>query len=77
MVPPGIQTKQSAVHHVGKPGERMPISCLSGSKGPPYGFAGEPQLHLRVVGDVDIIVVVDKVMILHLPVNSKNCYNQN
>ena len=77
MVSPGIQTKQSVVHHVGEPGERMPISGPSCSKGPTSSFARQSRLHVRVVGDVDIIVVVDKLMILYLPVNSKDRYSQN
>jgi hypothetical protein len=62
---------------VGEPGERMPISGLSGSKGPTCGLARESPLHLRIVSNVDIIVVVDKLMILYLPVNTKDRYNQN
>ena len=77
MVPPRIETKELVVHHMGEPGERMPISGLGGCKGPNYGLAGESRLHVGIVGDVDIIVIVDKLMVFHLPVNTKDKYNQN
>ena len=55
-----IQAKQLAIESMGEPRNRMPVRFLRGRKGPDYGVPSKSRTNLRVVGNVDNIVEIEK-----------------
>jgi hypothetical protein len=45
----------------------MPVGSMGGCKSPDEAVAGQPSLDMRIPGNILYVVVMDKVMILHLP----------
>ena len=54
----------------------MPITGMRGSKGPDEAFPGKSGLNMIVLGDVEVIIVVQKIMISDLPKDGEDRYNQ-
>jgi hypothetical protein len=65
----GIEAVELAVKHMGQPSERVPIGCMGCGKGPNKTLMGKPSLNVRIFANVLCVVVMDKVMICHLPVD--------
>src|ERR1035437_2209509 len=62
VVPPGVQTKYLAVQHVRQPGERVPVAHFRAAKGPLHARPGEASAHVAVVGDIEVVIVIDEVI---------------
>src|SRR6185503_13924728 len=65
-----------AVEHVRDPGDWMPVCCGRRCESPDEVFTAQTGLNLRVAGDVDIVVVANKLMFCDLQVNSESDYRQ-
>ncbi|MBW1860001.1 MAG: hypothetical protein JRI70_08000, partial [Deltaproteobacteria bacterium] len=63
-----IHTKELTVGHVGQPCHRVPVAVQFGSEGPRETLPRPSTSNVRIVGHVIIIIIVDKLMISHLPV---------
>jgi len=77
MVSACIQAEELAVHHVGDPGDRVPVGLAIRDyriEGPQEILGSKTILHMGIVKYIDIIVEMDELMALHLPVDCKSCY---
>ncbi len=67
-----VESVKLIVHHVGCPGERMPIGTARRGERPRDGLSCQSGLDPAVLGDVLIVVVEDnEVVAEHLPIDSK------
>jgi len=55
----------------------VPIACVAGSESPDYPFGRYALLHLSIVGYVDIVIIVDELVISHLPIYEEHSGNEN
>ena len=53
-----------------QPGQRMPVGAVSGCECPLNSRSAEPGLHLRVLGYVYLIVVINEFVPADLPIHS-------
>lgn len=67
-----VHPKYLDVQHMGQPCEGMPVSGMKGGERPYKAIPSQSGLHIRIFGDIQVIVVVDKRMIDYL-VKDKNC----
>lgn len=58
----GVEAEALAVGHVGKPGERMPVGRVEGGERPFDARQRQSRLHHRVVGDIVIVVEIQKIV---------------
>ena len=65
---PGLQTEQLTVQHVGQHRQRMPVAGHWIEESPFQAFQGQAVLDVNVRDDVEIIIVVEKVMAQRRPV---------
>jgi hypothetical protein len=71
----GVESEDLAIEHVRKAGERKPIVVVEGSEGPPDAIPAESIADVRIIGDVNGIVIIDEIVRADLAVNGK-CRNQ-
>jgi hypothetical protein len=64
----GVQPAELAIHHVRDPSQWMPITGISGLKGPEHAGPGQAGFDRRVVADIDGIIEVYEVVGGHRPV---------
>src|SRR5256885_15264166 len=57
-----MQVKELAIGHVREPGQGMPIAGVKSLEGPEQSLSGESGPHVRVLGDVLLIVVIEKLV---------------
>jgi len=57
-----VRSEELAVQHVTKPGQRVPVTGVTGSEGPFDGFRRDTGLDIWVFGDVGVVVVTEKIM---------------
>jgi hypothetical protein len=76
VVPPRTHSEELNIQHVGEPRQGMPVTGMTRREGPFKTFHGQTGLYLRVLGDIHIIIIVDELMILHLPVDGCGNYYQ-
>jgi len=69
MVPPRIQAEDLYVHHMGDPGEGVPVVGMMGGKGPGDIVEREAGPYMGVFRDVFVVVEVDEGVMADLPVN--------
>ncbi|MHC4572320.1 MAG: hypothetical protein ACYS0C_09640, partial [Planctomycetota bacterium] len=64
--------------HMAQGGQRVPHTTMRLSKGPKNGLAGYSTINIRVFGDVNIVVVVDKLVVMKLRICNKSgqCQSQ-
>ncbi len=55
-----IETKDLAIKCVREPCQRMPISCMKSSEGPPCGVPRQPLLDMGIPGDINAVVEFDE-----------------
>ena len=60
-----LQPVKLKVQRVRQPGERMPVSCISGRKRPHQGPPAKTFLDPLIVGDIQWIVEVDEIVLQH------------
>ena len=70
MVHAGAQSVNLAIQHVREPGYRMPVGLLFVFKteSPNDAVQANSGLDVLIVGDIQIVVEVDKIMVPYLPV---------
>src|SRR5215467_12626509 len=66
-----IQTIKVTIHHVGNPGQRVPVAVVAGAKGPLDTLGTYPGLHVEIAGDVFGIVEIDKLVMSDRPVTEQ------
>ena len=72
-----IQTEKLAVGHMGKPGQRVPHRKVNVREGIPKTDPSQSFLNVPVLSDINIVVVIDKIVVDDLAVNrNRKCYNQ-
>ena len=62
MMPAGLESEQLAIHHVRNGGERMPVLCVNVGERPGKSRRRDAARYNRLSVDVDIVVVIDKVV---------------
>ncbi len=62
VMPARIQIEQLAIQRVREPGQGMPVRGVQRRKAPLDGLPAQTRLHLRVVQDIDVVVVVQERM---------------
>jgi len=55
----------------------MPEFCVSRFKRPAKSILRYSRLHVFVLGDINIIIEIDNVLLIDLPINGKRSYCQN
>ena len=60
----GIEIEELAIERVRKPGDGMPRADMIGGEGPAHGVPGEAVLHVRILRDVESVVVVDEGIVI-------------
>ena len=68
-MPAGIETKELAIQHVRKPGQRVPVGGVKRGESPGNPGQREPARDDGIVPDVEVVIEVDELMTDHLPVN--------
>ena len=76
MMPGRMILEKLIVQHVGHPGERMPVARISDIEGPGKALRGQTCLHVRVLGHVDIVIVVDEAISEHGRVDGKRHHHE-
>ncbi len=64
----GIELEKSAVQHMREPCYRMPVAGVTGSECPFDFLQCYWRLDILVVGNIYIVIVPDKIMVLNGPV---------
>ena len=49
---------------------------MKGGESPDNAFATQPSLDMRILGNIEIIIQIDEIVITHLPVDCKGGNNQ-
>jgi hypothetical protein len=57
-----IQSVKLTIQRMGKPGERMPILCISGIKGPDENLPIQSHVEDGIIRDIVLIVEIDERM---------------
>ena len=70
MVHAGVQSVNLAIQHVRKPGHGLPVRLffVFKAESPNDVDQANPGLDVLVVGDIQIVVEVDKIVVPYLPV---------
>ena len=71
MHPAGVRTEQLAIEHKRKPRQRKPVPSVWGCKGPADVWDRHPRRHMVIVGDINIVIIFNEIVIAYLPINSK------
>lgn len=66
----GVQSEHLHVGHVAEPSQRMPVGCVKRTERPLYALPTEAGLDLRIIGDVERIVVAQETVARE---RQKNC----
>ena len=77
MISAGIKTIELIIEHQGEPGQRMPEFGVGGAECPANSIRRNAGLDMTVFCDINIIIEIDEVKLIHLPVNSKRNKCQN
>src|SRR5437016_11005981 len=77
MMPAGVETKELAIQHVRKTSDGEPVRGIAGSDRPLQASRRDALAHVRILGDVFVIVVVDKVEVPHLGIHGERCQKQD
>jgi hypothetical protein len=67
MVPSRLQPKELHIHHVGNPGQGMPVCGMSGGECPLDALYGEAVLNVPVFCNVPGIIETDEIAVRDLP----------
>ena len=62
-----IQAVKLIIQHVGEPGQGNPVAGVDSGKRPDDSFSLQSHSHMRIIGNIDVIVVVDELVMFHLP----------
>jgi hypothetical protein len=54
----------------------MPIAGVCSTKSPDETFEGQSGLHWRVIGNIDLVIILQKFMSSHLPKDRKDSYDE-
>ena len=78
----GFHTEELAIRHMGQPCQRMPEIRVMGSKRPRDILWRQPLSHPPIIGDIGLIIKIDKFMMAHLAKhqnghNGKNNADEN
>src|ERR1039458_5536762 len=65
VVPSGVQLKKLVIQGVRQPSQRMPVGLIVGRERPLDRVPVQTSLHVRVVGDVNRVVVVDERVMIY------------
>src|SRR4051812_2199019 len=76
MMAAGVETVESAIHHVRNPGQGMPIAGMPGRESPDQRLGCHAALHLRVPGHVIRVVVIRELVADYGAINEENTQNQ-
>ena len=71
MIAAGIQTVKLIIEHEGKPGQRMPEFGIGCAKRPAKSIGRDSGLNVIIFRDVNMIIEIDKTILIYLPVNSQ------
>ncbi len=61
----------------GKPGERMPVSSVTGVEGPDDGLPGKTAVDVEVLGDVIGVVEIDEIEMGDWDVNQERAQSED
>jgi hypothetical protein len=67
MKPAGAWAEQLRIHHQRQPRKGLPISHVAGCKCPDDFTSGQAVQNVRIFGNVDLVIIVDKVEITDPP----------
>ncbi len=78
MIAARFQAVQIAVEHVGKPGQGVPEARMRRGEGPADTLRREAALNVAVVGHIDRVIEVDKIVLPDLPEDreGRHCQQQ-
>ena len=71
VMPAGLRSEHLNVQHMGQPGNRMPVAGLVGGKRPDDTLDRQAVLYVGIFTDIFIVIVVNKFIVLYLPVDGK------
>jgi hypothetical protein len=71
-----LQSEQLTVQHVRDPGQGMPVACMEGCKSPGNVPRRQTRLYVTVFRYVFVVIKINKIVIVHLPVNGNDSYRQ-
>ena len=71
MITAGIQAIELIIKHQGEPCQGMPEFGIGCAECPAKSFQRDPGLDMNVLCDINVIVEIDEVILIHLPENSK------
>ena len=77
MYPHWVRTEQLTIHHQGKPRKGLPIPEVAACKCPDDSTFGQAVQNVRIFGNVDFVIIVDKVEIADLPVDQQRAQYQD
>src|SRR5258706_14148055 len=77
MMAGGVQSEPLAVEHVGEPRQRQPVAGHYVRERPFHARPRQPGLHLRVGGQILIIIQCDEVVMNNGPIQCERSERQN
>ena len=76
MVPAGVGAEQLTIQHMGKPGQRMPVTGVACGKGPDNAVSGKAGLDVLIVSNVLVVIVVYETVSVDRPERREGCQAQ-
>jgi hypothetical protein len=73
MVAVRVQAENLAIESIREPGHRVPVQSFRGAKSPKGGVPGESGPNLGIVGNVNLVVVIEKGSARNRVVERKGC----
>lgn len=63
--------KELHIRHEGKPGQRMPVAGVDRCESPDHALPSQPRQHLRVLGKIKRVVIIDELEPQRRPVEEQ------
>ena len=63
-----VQAIEVIIYHVGNPGKGMPTTKVTRSESPTDTVPGHPDLNMKVLGDVIVVIKVDELVMGNGPI---------
>src|SRR5208282_1989392 len=76
MVAHRVQAVHLAIERVREPGERVPVQSFRGTKSPSHVVPGESGTNLGIVGNVNLVVEIEKWSAGHRVIECHRCQSK-
>jgi hypothetical protein len=72
-----VQAENLAIESMREPGDRVPVRRFRGVESPNDGVPGEPGTNVEIVGDMELVVVIEKWSAGNGVIERKGCEHEH